>query len=335
MQLIKKKSQVFFSHLTKYCKENWVGLSMLLPILILLLLFSIIPIFSTFKNAFVVRSEYDFFTAKYDLENFFVLTRSKGFNNAIKNTTFLAFITTPISLFLGLFFALIISSICFKLSRNLLITALYSQFFISSFAIGLSFSFLFGQHNAFAKILGLKINFIGNDRQSVLWVYFFFQLWRVLPFNIVILQFAINKSNLKHYRSFKIDRLHFFEKFWYIHRYEIKHSFTVILYTNFIATALIYPPAVLGQGQDLAAIDGETITSYIYEFLGGSGRSIKFNPEVAYAASFLFFSYILFILFLFYLLRFKKLRKYYQWSKQLVIFIKNKKAKQKNKVNYV
>ncbi|WP_052663547.1 sugar ABC transporter permease [[Mycoplasma] testudinis] len=320
---IKKKKSSWLEYLARFCKnrlnnflnywkENWIGLLFLIPLIFLIILFSIIPIIETFKGSFTF---FPFSNTRLitetGIKNFTDLVKTTGFKNAIDNTSFVMFLTTPISIIFGLFFAMLISSMFSKFSKNFFITSLYSQFFISSFAIGISFTFLFGQKNAMSNLLNLGISFgAGENSRSILWVYFIFQMWRSFPFNVVIFHFAINKANLKYLKSFKIDKLKVKEKFLFIYWFELKRSFANVIYTNFIFAALIYPPAFV-DFSDLSSINGQTITSFIYQFFVPTGNSIRINFQLAYAASLIFFSYIVFVLFLVWLVRWKNLLKYY------------------------
>ncbi|PAF54743.1 sugar ABC transporter permease [Mycoplasmopsis agassizii] len=302
--MLKKFNSNFFKQAIKnYFLNNWKGFVLLAPLLILLIIFTIVPIFVTFSNSFNVYPPHTRLESFAGIENFQDVIESESFNDAIKNSTFLMFVATPISLFLGIVFALVLSSIIIKVAINVFTTILYSQFFISSFAIGASFIMLFGEKNILASILNLDISFGTADNSvSILWVYLIFQIWRSLPFNIVLFTFTFNRVNEIHFKNFKNDKLTIVDKFFNVYIFQIKKNFFNIIYTNFIFAALMYPAAIV-DFNDLDLVRGHTITSFIYNLFLPLNGSININFEMAYAASFIAFVYILMIIFLIYIVR--------------------------------
>ncbi|OYD26619.1 multiple sugar transport system permease protein [Mycoplasma testudineum] len=291
------KSKKIFFDIKKYFLVNWKSVAYLAPILIFLIIFILLTIIKSYVESFRVFSEFDKTRFNIGIDNYKNVIADPQFKSAISNSTFLIFLVTPISLFLGFSLALLLNSLIFRWSKNILITAFYSQFFISSFAIGVSFIFLFGEQNAFSKIFNLNISFgVGENSIGFLWVYFLFQLWRSLPFNLVIFSFAISKMNLKYKTIFILDNISLWQKIKYVYYHEINKTFLNVAYTNIAFSAFLVPYGIIDL--DLDSLRGHTLSSYIFSYLNPQNLNINLDFQLAYAASIISLGYILFLVIL-------------------------------------
>ena len=103
-------------------KQQWKAWIYLAPALLLLLVFTVYPIFNTIRMAFLedynglkaVKGD----TFKFGIQNFVTVITYSGFLQCLKNTVLLTILTVPISTLLALLIAVCLNSIKF-LSRAL------------------------------------------------------------------------------------------------------------------------------------------------------------------------------------------------------------------------
>ncbi|WP_033161264.1 carbohydrate ABC transporter permease [[Mycoplasma] collis] len=288
----------------------------LLILLLFLFLFNFLPLIYTIDDSLRIYNPISRLEYNYGLKNFEDVVKDPIFNQALTNSTILFFVATPIALLFSLFFAIILNSISSKITRNFWTTAIYSQFFVSSFAIGIVFIYLFGEKNiAFRFIFNSDFSFRGENKISILWLYLFFQIWRAIPFNTVLFSFSIQKAIKKYYKNIKIDNLSLYHKIKYVYFNEIKNSFSVILTTNLIFAFFIFPSAFVDYR--LEEIQGHTLSSYIYNKFSPLNDTLDISFEKAASSSIISMLYILFLLLIMQmLLKFKKIIGFFKYDKK-------------------
>ncbi|QJR44257.1 sugar ABC transporter permease [Mycoplasma miroungirhinis] len=300
----------------------------LFPLLLAILLFTIIPIFKIIFESFVYFPNEDNLTIKaVGTHNYNDVFNDSAFNDAIKNSTIVLFLGTSISLILALFFSIIIESIISKISKTIFLSLLYSQFFLSSFSVGLSFTVLFGDKNLFFKFFNLdNTRFVGGQNPLPIWIYYtFFQIWRSLPFNIVLISSGIRRADNKYWKLIKSDKISLFQKIRFVYFNELSKNFFSIILTNFIFSSLILPEAILGSSYNYKFNHGHTLTSYILGYFDHSvGVITEYKPEKGYAASFLALLYLMFLIVLVFVLKPNNLKKEFLFFKKIFNKIKRK-----------
>ncbi len=128
---------------------------MLLPLLLFILVFTLVPILHTFvKSLKAPISIHDRTRYNYNFNNYNNILSDPNFKHAVLNSTLVLFFGSGISLVLSLIFALVVNSLISKFTQRAFLTILFSQFFISGFAIGIAFTMFFGNKNLFFYILG-------------------------------------------------------------------------------------------------------------------------------------------------------------------------------------
>ncbi|MBU4689629.1 carbohydrate ABC transporter permease [Mycoplasma zalophidermidis] len=272
----------------------------MLPLLICILMFTILPIADTFSKSLQYHPyESNQTITTINFKNYEKVFIDPDFPSAILNSTMVLILGTSISILLAFGFAIIIETLILKTARNVFLSLIYSQFFISSFAVGVSFIFLFGPKNVFFRLFGFDgVSFTTGSYKFPIWVYYsLFQIWRSLPFNLILFASAINKANAKYFKLMKNDNIRLFEIIRHIYIKEVSKIFFTIIFTNFIFASLLYPQAILDQTTfDFSTNKAHTITSFVLDFMGAD-RKI-YNPQKAYAAAFFGFIYLLFLLLL-------------------------------------
>nr|WP_307443782.1 sugar ABC transporter permease [Mycoplasma yeatsii] len=297
----------------KRSKDIFQTSLLLLPLLICVLLFTLIPIFHTFaKSLRFLPNEADRTSYEINFNNYNNILSDKLFQHAVLNSTLVLIFGSGFSITLALLFALLINSLLFKTSKRIFISIIYSQFFISGFAIGIAFSMFFGSKNLFFYILGLdKYSFMLGDHKLPIWIYYsIFQLWRSLPFNLVLFAASLSRAEAKYYRLMRNDKLTMFQKFRFVYANEISKVLFSVLFTNFIFSTLLLPEAILEPTYSVDSNLAHTLTSYTLKFLGsGNNSSLKF--EKGYASAFFSFAYLLSLLCIIQLLRIKTIKGIY------------------------
>lgn len=302
------------------------------PLLICILLFTLIPIFHTFiKSLRALPNEADRTIYEINFNNYNNILSDKLFQHAVLNSTLVLIFGSGFSITLALLFALLINSLIFKTSKRIFVSIIYSQFFISGFAIGIAFSMFFGSKNLFFYFLGLdKYSFMLGEHKLPIWIYYsIFQLWRSLPFNLVLFSAGLSRAEAKYYRLMRNDKLTVLQRFRFVYANEISKVLFSILFTNFIFSTLLLPETILESTYNIDTNLAHTLTSYTIKFLGSTNNpSLKF--EKGYAAAFFSFIYLLLLLCVIQLLRIKNIKSIYFKIKKLKNLKGNKNYDHKN-----
>ncbi|MCU4117202.1 sugar ABC transporter permease [Mycoplasma zalophi] len=297
--------------------ENWVGWFYLIPLFVLIILFTILPIIQSMQGAFETHPYRNKLTiTKIGLDNFKWVWKDNNFWVAIKNSTIILFVATFISFIISFFVAFLIESFILKVARSAFLTVFYSQFFLSSFAVGIAFVLLFGEKNVFFKLFAQNKFSFTSGKTHIVWYFVLFQVWRSLPFNIILFAAAINKANLKYKKLMQTDNLKTWSKIKYVYFQELKVTIFSITITNFIFAFLLYPNAILESTFNYEKHQAFTVSSYILRFLGiGDGEGFYYNISRAYASSMLIFAYAILLMLFVYLFRIKNLKRVYKFLK--------------------
>ncbi|MBR0235952.1 MAG: sugar ABC transporter permease, partial [Clostridia bacterium] len=140
-------------------KQQWKAWLYLSPAIVLLLIFTVWPIFNTVRMSFL--ENYSGLQAKggaifsFGLGNFIKVIQYQGFLQCLKNTMLLCILTVPISSFLALLIAVALNSI--KPLQKVLQTIFFLPYVTNSIAIGMVFAAMF-------NIVG---SFFGTDQEIV------------------------------------------------------------------------------------------------------------------------------------------------------------------------
>ncbi|WP_369024606.1 sugar ABC transporter permease [Mycoplasma capricolum] len=294
---------------------------LMLPLLFLILLFTIIPIFHTFiKSLRFTPNEANRTIYEYNFKNYNNILSDPNFKHAIINSTFVLLFGTGISIILALFFSFIINSLISKSTKSILLSVIYSQFFISGFAIAIAFTNFFGSKNLFFYILRLnQYSFTSGNKRLPIWIYYaIYQIWRSLPFNLILFAAALSRSDYKYKKLMLNDKLTLIQSFKYVYLNELSKVLFSILFTNFIFASLLLPSSLLEDNFNVDLNYAHTLTSYTIKYLGwGANGVLRF--EKGYSAAFFSFSYLILLLCLILLLRPKTIKNIYKLVKKFII----------------
>ncbi len=208
-------------------KQQWKAWLYLAPAIVLLLVFTVWPIFNTVRMALL--ENYSGMMAvggsqfKFGFGNFVKVVQYKNFLNCLKNTMLLCVLTVPISTMLALLVAVALNSI--KFLQKGLQTIFFLPYVTNSIAIGMVFAAMFnivgsfyGTENEIVTTAGIinntlgvfgiaPINWInvGSSYWANITVMVVYIVWNALPFKILVLLGGLQSINKQYYDAAKVD----------------------------------------------------------------------------------------------------------------------------------
>ena len=208
-------------------KQQWKAWIYLAPAIILLLVFTVWPIFNTLRMAFL--ENYSGLKAaagqtfEFGLGNFIKVLEYRRFVQCLKNTVLLCVLTVPISTVLALLIAVALNSI--KFLQKGLQTVFFLPYVTNSIAIGMVFAAMFnivgsfyGTENELIVTAGIINNVIGFfGGQHINWINYgseywanmlvmvVYIVWNALPFKILVLLGGLQSINKQYYDAAKVD----------------------------------------------------------------------------------------------------------------------------------
>ena len=291
-------------------KQQWKAWLYLAPAIVLLLIFTVWPIFNTTVMAFqegfnemdAVRiGRWGF---PIGLKNFQKVLNYPKFLSALKNTLILCIPTVLISTFIALLISVCLNSI--RPLQRLLQTIYFLPYVTNSLAIGMVFSAMFNvvgntaATNPIIKSYGIINNIImffggdyvnwinaGSSYETKLAVVMIYIIWNALPFKILILLGALQSVNKQYYDAAKVDGTSKVRTFTRITVPLLSPMITYVVITGFIGGFKEYSN-VVGIFDDSMARTGElnTMVGLIYQSIVNS------NTGVASAAALILFAII-------------------------------------------
>ena len=258
-------------------KQQWKAWVYLSPALILLLVFTVWPIFNTVRmsllNGYRGLAAAGGQTFEFGFQNFVKVIEYKNFKDCLKTTMLLCVITVPLSSFLALLIAVCLNSI--KPLRRLLQTIFFLPYVTNTIAIGLVFMLIFdysvyskGFANTFLGFFGINpIDFIDGPHWAKMFVICFYITWSVMPFKIIVLIGALQGVRKDYYDAAKIDQATKFTTFRRITVPLISPYIAYLIITGFIGAFKQYNDCVALFGTDLDGQGMNTIVGYVYNQL--------------------------------------------------------------------
>ncbi len=208
-------------------KRQWKAWLYLAPAILLLLVFTVWPIFNTVRMSLL--ENYSGLKAAggqtfaFGIGNFAKVLNYKRFLNCLQNTVLLCVWTVPISTMLALLIAVALNAI--KPFRKILQTIFFLPYVTNSIAIGMVFAAMFNIVGSFygtaneivvtAGIINNVIEFFGGTRvnwinygssyTANLTVMIVYIIWNALPFKILVLLGGLQSINKQYYDAAKVD----------------------------------------------------------------------------------------------------------------------------------
>ena len=206
-------------------KNQWKAWLYLSPAIVLLLVFTVWPIFNTLRMAFLDgygnMAAIGGQTFQFGINNFLKVVQYKEFLQCLQNTALLCVTTVPISTTLALLIAVALNSI--KPLQKTLQTIFFLPYVTNSIAIGMVFAAMFNivglkQGNSVADTWGIINNVIqffggepvnwinaGSSYIANITVMVVYIVWNALPFKILILLGGLQSINKQYYDAAKVD----------------------------------------------------------------------------------------------------------------------------------
>ncbi len=289
-------------------KNQWKAWLYLLPAIVLLLVFTVWPIFNTIRMSLL--KDYDDLAAiggatfEFGFANFAKVISYRGFLTCLGNTVLLTVITVPISTMLALLIAVALNSI--KWLSKIFQTIFFLPYVTNSIAIGMVFMAMFsmigggpttepvsiGIINTIIEACGgTRINWVnaGSDYWSNMFVLIIYIVWNALPFKILVLLGGLQGVNKQYYDAAKVDGASRLRTFWRVTVPLLSPMIAYVVITGFIGGFKEYSSIVGIFGESMGPVGNpgslNTMVGFIYD-------AITNNPGRASAAALILFAII-------------------------------------------
>ena len=274
-------------------KQQWKAWLYLAPAIVLLLVFTVWPIFNTVRMAFL--ENYSGLQAvggrvfEFGFGNFEKVVQYQRFLDCLKNTMLLCFLTVPISTLLALLVAVALNSI--KPLQKILQTIFFLPYVTNSIAIGMVFAAMFnivgsfyGTENEIVVTAGIINNIIeffggkhinwinvGSSYWANMTVMVVYIVWNALPFKILVLLGGLQSINKQYYDAAKVDGTPRRRVFTHITVPLLSPMIAYVVITGFIGGFKEYTSIVGIFGENMGPADAEgrlnTMVGFIYDAL--------------------------------------------------------------------
>ena len=274
-------------------KQQWKAWLYLSPAIVLLLIFTVWPIFNTVRMALL--ENYSGLKAvagmkfEFGFGNFTKVVQYKRFLQCLKNTVLLCVLTVPISTMLALLIAVTLNSI--KFMQKALQTIFFLPYVTNSIAIGMVFAAMFNIVGSFygtqnelivtAGIInnvieffgGTHVNWInyGSSYEANMFVLVVYIVWNALPFKILILLGGLQSINKQYYDAAKVDSAPRRRVFTHITVPLLSPMLAYVIITGFIGGFKEYTSIVGIFGETMGPPDDagrlNTMVGFIYDAL--------------------------------------------------------------------
>ena len=274
-------------------KQQWKAWLYLSPAIVLLLIFTVWPIFNTVHMALLENfnsvkalggTEFTF-----GIGNFLKVIEYKRFLSCLQNTMLLCVLTVPISTLLALLIAVALNSI--KFLQKGLQTIFFLPYVTNSIAIGMVFAAMFNIVGSFygtenelivtAGIINNVIEFFGGEHinwinygssyEANMFVMVVYIVWNALPFKILVLLGGLQSINKQYYDAAKIDGTPRTRVFTHITVPLLSPMLAYVIITGFIGGFKEYTSIVGIFGETMGPPDDagrlNTMVGFVYDAL--------------------------------------------------------------------
>ena len=294
-------------------KHPWKAWLYLSPAIVLLLIFTVWPIFNTVRISFLEgynsNAAVGGATFAFGFGNFINVVKYKGFINCLVNTMLLCVLTVPISTILALVISVCLNAI--RPFRRFLQTIFFLPYVTNSIAIGMVFAAMFnmvgnnfGNENELIITAGIinnvieffggeAINWInvGSTKLANMTVMVIYIVWNALPFKILVLLGGLQSVNKQYYDAAKVDGTSRFRTFTRITVPLLSPMITYVVITGFIGGFKEYSSIVGVFGEKMGP-PGTTSSNNLNTMVGFIYDNIKGQQGRASAAALILFGII-------------------------------------------
>ena len=274
-------------------RKQWKAWLYLSPAIVLLLVFTVWPIFNTIRlslmegyNSTMAANPYVDYEFAIGLGNFKRVLEYPNFLTCLKNTVLLCVITVPISTLLALLIAVGLHSI--KFLQKPLQTIFFMPYVTNSIAIGMVFAAMFnmviggstrpdsvGIINNLLEALGIDyVNWTnaGSKYWANLVVMVVYIVWNALPFKILVLLGGLQGINKQYYEAARVDGTKKSRVLWKITVPLLSPMLAYVIITGFIGGFKEYSSIVGIFGDTMGPAGNpyrmDTMVGFIYRAIG-------------------------------------------------------------------
>ena len=274
-------------------RKQWKAWLYLSPAIVLLLIFTVWPIFNTIRlslmegyNSTMAANPYIDYEFPFGPGNFTRVLEYPNFLPCLKNTVLLCVITVPISTLLALLIAVGLHSI--KFLQKPLQTIFFMPYVTNSIAIGMVFAAMFnmviggstrpdsvGIVNNILEALGFDyINWTnaGSSYGANLAVMVVYIVWNALPFKILVLLGGLQGINKQYYEAARVDGTKKSRVLWRITVPLLSPMLAYVIITGFIGGFKEYSSIVGIFGDTMGPAGNpyrmDTMVGFIYRAIG-------------------------------------------------------------------
>ncbi|EEH98654.1 sugar ABC transporter permease [Clostridium tertium] len=250
----------------KYRAENspqaWL---FLLPALIVIGIFNVLPLIKTFIMSFQ-KGTLNNLTLN-GFKNYEIVLKDPKFHTALGNTAIFAFVVVPVGLIISMFIAITIYERIKH--KDIFETIFFIPYLTSVIAVGIVFRFLLnGEYGFINYILGLfnvgPINFLDDPNMSMITLVIF-GIWSGLAFNIIILLSGLRNIDKSYYKVADMFGATKIEQFFRITLPQMIPIITFLLMVNFISAFKVYAQVfAIFNGKAGIADSATTAVFYIF-----------------------------------------------------------------------
>ncbi len=200
-------------------KQTLKGWLYVLPMLIIVAIFSLYPIVSSLAMSFY--TQYNFFTNQVmalGFDNFKYLWEDPLFHSAVANTLIFVVGVVPLEIIISLTVAVLLNQI--KVLAGFFRTIYFLPFVTSIVAISMVWKWIY---NKDAGLLNYFLSFVGihpidwlNDPTWALPALIILAIWKSLGFNIMLFLVALNNVDKRLYSAATLDGANAWERFLHV-----------------------------------------------------------------------------------------------------------------------
>ncbi len=270
--------------------DKWKGWLYLSPAIVLLMIFTVWPIFNTIRmsllEGYTTMKDVAGASFNFGLGNFKRVIEYPGFLRCLKNTLLLCVLTVPISTFLALIIAVCLNAI--KPLQRFLQTVFFLPYVTNSIAIGMVFAAMFnmiiggsarpdsvGIVNNVLEFFGFEyVNWMnaGSEYWANMVVMVVYIVWNALPFKILILLGGLQSVNKQYYDAAKVDGTSRVRVLWRITVPLLSPMLAYVIITGFIGGFKEYSSIVGIFGESMGPVGNQysldTMVGFIYRAIG-------------------------------------------------------------------
>ncbi len=253
----------------------WKPALLLLPAIIVLIAFTIIPFIYTVQDGFHYIDKNDFSllsTGHFGLESFRKVAIDPFFIQGFKNSIYYALIAVPLILIISVVISSALASVIRRKIRGILQTIFFLPYITSAIAISLAFAFIFNYdtgllNKIIAKAGGHTIPWLLDQQgNSALISMIIYGVWRGLAFNILIFTTAMLGVDKTLYKAASIDGAGPVRQFFRITLPAINRTTNFLIIMGIIGAIKVFPLALFQNNtKNAMQYGGTTLMLYIYD----------------------------------------------------------------------